>query len=194
MALTHAFVSAKADGADATLVRPSDWNADHTGTLGIANGGTGQVLVDPGADRVLFWDESANAFTFLTVGTGLAITATTIAATASDPLALTTAAPATPAADTLYKDTMVKAWAVWDSAGVLLTDFNVSSFTRTGTGEYDVVFATAMASANYAAVATLGSGNEYHPFIVSKLTTGFGVKVRNESGTLLDQSGSFIVV
>jgi len=32
--LTHAFVSAIADGADATLVRPSNWNADHSFWLG----------------------------------------------------------------------------------------------------------------------------------------------------------------
>lgn len=32
MPITHDFVSAKEDGADATLVRPSDWNADHIGT------------------------------------------------------------------------------------------------------------------------------------------------------------------
>ena len=31
MAITHAFVSAKGDGADATVVRPSDWNAAHSG-------------------------------------------------------------------------------------------------------------------------------------------------------------------
>lgn len=30
MAVTHAFVSGKADGGDATLVRPSNWNAAHT--------------------------------------------------------------------------------------------------------------------------------------------------------------------
>lgn len=29
MPITHPFVSAKADGPDATLVRPSNWNADH---------------------------------------------------------------------------------------------------------------------------------------------------------------------
>ena len=29
MGIKHAFVSAIADGADATLVRPSDWNAEH---------------------------------------------------------------------------------------------------------------------------------------------------------------------
>jgi len=33
MAIKHAKTSAIEDGSDATLVRPSDWNADHTGTL-----------------------------------------------------------------------------------------------------------------------------------------------------------------
>lgn len=32
MSIVHSFVSAKSDGADATLVRPSDWNANHTFT------------------------------------------------------------------------------------------------------------------------------------------------------------------
>ena len=41
--VTHPFVSAIADGADTTLVRPSNWNATHSisGTLDITNGGTG---------------------------------------------------------------------------------------------------------------------------------------------------------
>ena len=39
------------------------------------------VLGDPGADRILFWDESANTWKFLTVGTGLDITDTTLTAT-----------------------------------------------------------------------------------------------------------------
>lgn len=34
MSVTHTFVSEKADGADATLVRPSNWNAGHTITPG----------------------------------------------------------------------------------------------------------------------------------------------------------------
>ena len=45
MAITvkHKFVSAIPDGADATVVRPSNWNDDHdlTGTIPVANGGTG---------------------------------------------------------------------------------------------------------------------------------------------------------
>lgn len=45
MGITHPFVSAIADGADATLVRPSNWNASHTiswatASLDFTNGDT----------------------------------------------------------------------------------------------------------------------------------------------------------
>lgn len=36
MSIKHAFISTKDDGADTTLVRPSDWNADHTGIDNLA--------------------------------------------------------------------------------------------------------------------------------------------------------------
>lgn len=49
----------------------------------IANGGLGVNLAGPGADRILFWDQSAGQYQYLTAGTGLAITDTTIAATSS---------------------------------------------------------------------------------------------------------------
>jgi hypothetical protein len=52
--------------------------ASITGNLPLGNGGTGAALTDPNADRILFWDDSAGAVTWLTAGTGLAITATTI--------------------------------------------------------------------------------------------------------------------
>lgn len=47
LSLKHAFQSAKADGGDTTLLRPSDWNAEHSITLatdkliGRASAGTG---------------------------------------------------------------------------------------------------------------------------------------------------------
>jgi hypothetical protein len=37
MGITHVYVSSKDDGADTSLVRPSNWNATHAGTLGIAD-------------------------------------------------------------------------------------------------------------------------------------------------------------
>lgn len=39
-------------------------------------------LGDPNADRILFWDDSAGAYAFLTVGSGLSITDTTLTASA----------------------------------------------------------------------------------------------------------------
>jgi hypothetical protein len=49
-----------------------------TGQLPLANGGTGANLSDPNADRILFWDDSAGAVTFLTASTGLTITTTSL--------------------------------------------------------------------------------------------------------------------
>ena len=50
MAITvkHSKVSTIPDEADTSLVRPSDWNADHTltGTIDIINGGTGQTTAN----------------------------------------------------------------------------------------------------------------------------------------------------
>ena len=49
VSLKHTFTSAKADGGDATLVQPSNWNAEHTLTcatgklLGRSSAGTGAV-------------------------------------------------------------------------------------------------------------------------------------------------------
>lgn len=49
--------------------------------VALADGGTGASLSDPNADRILFWDDSAGAVTWLTAGSGLSITNTTISAT-----------------------------------------------------------------------------------------------------------------
>jgi len=46
--------------------------------LALADGGTGTSLVDPNADRIMFWDDSAGVVTWLTPGNGLTITGTTL--------------------------------------------------------------------------------------------------------------------
>jgi hypothetical protein len=60
--------------------------------VALADGGTGASLSDPNADRILFWDDSGGAVTWLTPGTGLAISTTTMSidkAAASDVWAAT---------------------------------------------------------------------------------------------------------
>lgn len=61
---------------------------DLTGTLTLAEVEFVQDLktawgTDPNADRILFWDDSAGSFAYLTVGDNLTITGTTISASAS---------------------------------------------------------------------------------------------------------------
>lgn len=46
--------------------------------VGLAYGGTGASLADPNADRLMFWDDSAGQVTWLTLGTNLSITGTTL--------------------------------------------------------------------------------------------------------------------
>lgn len=90
---THAALTSSVHGISAfgaTLVDDADAATART-TLGLAigsnvqayNAGLAQIaaLADPNADRLLFWDDSAGAYTFLTLGTNLSITGTTLDAT-----------------------------------------------------------------------------------------------------------------
>lgn len=77
---------------DTTLTRVSAGNLAVEGNalyraggtdVALADGGTGASLADPNADRLMFWDDSAGAVDWLTAGTGLSITGTTITASGS---------------------------------------------------------------------------------------------------------------
>jgi len=58
-----------------------DLTSQVTGNLPLANGGTGASLTDPNADRIFFWDDSAGSTAFLTVGSGLQVSGTTLSST-----------------------------------------------------------------------------------------------------------------
>lgn len=69
------------DGSNNTLTVLA--GSQLSGQVPLANGGTGAALVDPNADRIMFWDDSAAATAYLTPGTGLTISGTTITPDAS---------------------------------------------------------------------------------------------------------------
>jgi hypothetical protein len=68
-------------GGDVEINPTVAWATDITGiparVTDIGN------LVDPNVDRLVFWDDSAGALVYLTLGTGLSITGTTINSTAA---------------------------------------------------------------------------------------------------------------
>jgi hypothetical protein len=56
-------------------ISTGSWNATN---IPLGKGGTGASLTDPNADRLMFWDDSAGTVDWLTLGTNLSITGTTL--------------------------------------------------------------------------------------------------------------------
>jgi hypothetical protein len=106
-------------------------------------------------------------------------------------------APTTPVADTIYEDSIVKAWVTWSySGGVpgIDDDFNVASLDDDGTGDIGINFATALASANYG-VATTGENTIGRTVVVNVRDTAFVDVLVSTSGAVAnDDDGSLIVV
>lgn len=106
--------------------------------------------------------------TDFTTVTGDAATITDITATtlATGSLSVTGAAPGPPAANTLYKDNIIKGWINFEGTGTIAINdsFNVSGIVDNGTGDYTVTWDRDFASANYAPIITGGSsavGNNF---------------------------------
>src|SRR5574343_134154 len=54
------------------------FDADSNDAIDLNRGGTNAALTDPNADRILFWDDSAGAVTWLTPGNGFLFSTTTL--------------------------------------------------------------------------------------------------------------------
>lgn len=133
-----------------------------TGDLPLADGGTGASLTDPNADRLMFWDDSAGAVAFLTAGTGLTITGTTIEATAGSG---NITGPGTSAANAIV---------TWNSTGgtSVLHNTNLTAVGNviTSTGNLSLASATnqniVLAPAGTGITTMTGAGNTTGNFTV----------------------------
>ena len=65
------------------------------------------------------------------------------------------AAPDTPTANIAYSDSLVRGWVIFNIAGTIDADFNVSSITDNGFGDWTINWATPFATANYVVSLTL---------------------------------------
>lgn len=81
-ALSISAAGSVADGAlssNVSLLGSSiDLTSEVSGILPLANGGTGASLTDPGSDMIMFWDDDMGTIDWLTAGSNLTITGTTL--------------------------------------------------------------------------------------------------------------------
>jgi len=142
MAITvkHSKVSTIPDEADTSLVRPSDWNADHTltGTIDIANGGTGQTTANA-AFNALVPSQTGNTGKYLTTNgtdtswaTNPLGTVTSVAATAGTGISVT-GSPITTSGTLNITNTAPDQTVVLNSGTGISTSGTYPNFTVTNT-------------------------------------------------------------
>jgi len=152
MAITvkHSKVSTIPDEADTSLVRPSDWNADHTltGTIDIANGGTGQTTANA-AFNALVPSQTGNTGKYLTTNgtdtswaTNPLGTVTSVAATAGTGISVT-GSPITTSGTLNITNTAPDQTVVLNSGTGISTSGTYPNFTVTNTAPDQTVVLTA---------------------------------------------------
>lgn len=106
-------------------------------------------------------------------------------------------APATPVAKRLYEDSIIKTWLHWTySAGVpsIAGDVNVSGIVDTATGSIAVTFATAMANATYAVMASTDNASGAFVTVTSRASGSVQVLIWTANGAASDSNGSIAIV
>ncbi len=116
------------------LVIGTDVQAQNAGLAQIA------ALADPNADRILFWDDSAGAYTYLTLGTNLSITGTTLDATGGS--------------GNVATDT------VWDAKGDLVVGTGANTASRLAVGTNGQILVADSAEATGLKWANAGGGGD----------------------------------
>lgn len=141
MAITHSFISPKSPGGDATLVKPSDWNADHVIQLiktitAIIDGGGSAITTGIKGDLEIPFGCTIQRLTMLADQTGSIVvdiwrdTYTNYPPVDAD--SITASAPATISSATKSRDSTLTGWNTAITADSILR-FNVdscSSITR----------------------------------------------------------------
>jgi len=94
---------------------------------------------------------------------------------------------ATPVANTIYQESLIKGWIQMDQiAGTITNSFNVSSITDHGAGDFSIIWDTNFANAAYACVAT--SQTKDFATIISMGVGDVRVKSIKDDGSATDRA------
>ena len=134
----------------------------------LADGGTGASLSDPGADRILFWDDGAGAVAFLTASTNLTICGTNITAAGGPCQASQSAIECETNEDTYVPPDLIKhspgvakVWVLWEQSGAhdMTGSYNMTSVTDGGAvGDTDHLWAVDFSGTTLQALIGQGDG------------------------------------
>lgn len=155
---------AMAYAADGVKVLTFDANGitlESGSPIPLASGGTGAELSDPGADRVMFWDDSAGALTWLAAGTGLAISGTTLSLSFFGLESLTD-----PGADRIlmWDDSAgASAWLGLSGLTITGTTLAVDAATSSAAGVIEIATQAEVEAATDTGRATTPGTMHYHP-------------------------------
>ena len=137
---------------------------DSSNLLKRDRGGLEVALADPDADRILFWDDGAGAYAYLTPGTDLAISGTSLNVTAAIQATQAEAEAESNVDKYLPPDLLkhlpgvAKCWVIHSAdAASILASYNLASLTDTGVGNRIYVFDDDFSSADYVAVGNCGA-------------------------------------
>lgn len=97
-----------------------------------------------------------------------------------------------PTNNTLYPQSIPRAWANTNGTGTIRDGLNLS-LSKTGTGQYTYTFLTAMGNANYAVIATADDNQSATITTSTKTTGGFIILTSDLSASGIDCHHSLIV-
>lgn len=112
-------------------------------------------------------------------------------------IALAVVSPSTPAANTIYKESYLRAWGTLDGTGTPAWDTNTWNFDTAavadgGAGIYSVTFYTDFDATDYVCSCTTTSGGHFCA-ITSFPATGITINVVDHAGNAADVSGIMIM-
>jgi hypothetical protein len=105
----------------------------------------------------------------------------------------------TPAANSLYKDNIIKAWVSFDgytgATATILDSFNVASVVRNAGGQYTINWDRPFANANYVCIASIRQtyGSQYELVYVVELSTTHAHIMTASQGGGTDMIGIYVI-
>lgn len=150
------------------------WNATN---ISLTKGGTGASLSDPGADRILFWDDSGNTVEWLSIDSTLSISGTTLSSVFGDE-------QAQDAVGNILTNTATISLTYNDGVPEITADVNDNSITNSKIRQSAALSVIGRSANSTGDVADISAGSDFNILRRSGTSIGFGSIDLSQSGAV----------